>query len=70
MAGPISSTNAVTLSFKGGGTIELDGTNSFTSGSTIAQAGTSLIIGNNSALGTGTFTVGATSTISAGGGAR
>jgi len=70
VSGPVSSTNAVTLSFKGSGTIELDGTNTFTNASRIADAGTTLLIGNNSALGTSTFTVAATSTIAAAGGAR
>ena len=68
--GVVSSTNAVTLSLKGAGTIQLNGTNTFTSGSTIAQANTTVVLGNDSALGTGTFTNSASSTIQAGGGAR
>ncbi len=48
--GVVSSTNAVTLSLKGGGTIQLNGANTFTSGSNINDAGTTLVIGNDSAL--------------------
>ncbi len=68
--GAISSTNAVTLSFKGAGTIQLNGSNTFTGGSTIGQAGTTIIVGNDAAFGSGTFSVGNSGTIQAGGGAR
>jgi fibronectin-binding autotransporter adhesin len=68
--GVVSSTNAVTLSLKGTGTIELNGANTFTSGSNINDAGTTLVIGNDNALGTGTFSMGSSGTLQAGGGAR
>jgi fibronectin-binding autotransporter adhesin len=48
----------------------LNGNNTFSGGASVDTAGTDLVIGNNNALGTGTFTVGATATVEAGGGAR
>lgn len=68
--GVISSTNAVTLSMKGTGTIQLNGANTFTSGSNINDAGTVLVVGNDSALGTGTFTMSSSGFLQAGGGTR
>ncbi|MEY2538907.1 MAG: hypothetical protein QOG67_2647 [Verrucomicrobiota bacterium] len=58
------------LSLRGGaGVIQLNGVNSFAAAS-IDTAGETLVIGNNSALGAGTFTINSTSTIQAGGGSR
>jgi autotransporter-associated beta strand protein len=68
--GIVSSTNAVILSFKGAGTIEMNGANTFSGGSTIGQANTTITVGNDSGLGTGTFNAAASGTIQAGGGAR
>jgi fibronectin-binding autotransporter adhesin len=58
------------LSLRGGaGVIQLNGSNSF-SALSIDTAGENVVFGNNNALGSGTFTNAATSTIQAGGGAR
>jgi hypothetical protein len=59
---------SVNLSLKNG-TIQLNGNNS-QSTTSIDAASTTLVIGNNGALGTGTFTINNTSTLQAGGGAR
>ncbi|MGI9087124.1 MAG: beta strand repeat-containing protein [Chthoniobacterales bacterium] len=67
--GAISNVAPVNLSLRGGGTIQLNGSNSFATGS-IDGAGEVVVIGNDNALGAGTFTVGATGTLQAGGGAR
>ncbi len=74
VSGTVSGSNL--LSLKGAtsglaGTIELDGANtSLTGGVTVADANT-VILGNDNALGTGTFTNSSgSSTIEAGGGAR
>ena len=67
--GTIFGTNP--LSLKGGGTIELNASNSGLSGGvSIDQSGTTVVLGNNVALGTATFSVNNTSTIQANGGAR
>jgi len=58
------------LSLRGGtGVIELNGVNTFTALS-INTAGQTVVFGNDSAMGAGTFTNSNTSTIQAGGGAR
>jgi autotransporter-associated beta strand protein len=57
------------LSLKNG-TIQLNGNNSFSGGASIDAASTTLIVGNDNALGSGTFTVNSTATVQAGGGAR
>lgn len=67
--GAIGETGTVALSLKNG-TIQLNSANTFSGGSSIDAAGTILVVGNDSALGTGTFTNAATSTLQAGGGAR
>ena len=54
-ASAIDSTNSGGLSKSGAGTLVLSGANTFTGGVTL-QAGT-LSLGNNAALGTGTFTI-------------
>ncbi|MDQ2868119.1 MAG: PEP-CTERM sorting domain-containing protein [Verrucomicrobiota bacterium] len=46
-----------------GGIIQLGGTNGYTTGTSIDSAGLTLVLGSDSALGTGTFTVNQTSTI-------
>lgn len=69
--GAISNTNAITLDLKGAGTIQLNGSNTSLSAAVrLNQAGTTVVIGNDNALGTGTFTVNSTGTLQAGGGAR
>lgn len=60
--GNISSAAGVNLSLRGGGTIYLGGNNSFATAS-IDTANETVILGTDTALGTGTFTVGATGTI-------
>ena len=71
MNGAISNTNAITLDLKGAGTIQLNGANTSLSAAVrLNQAGTTVVIGNDNALGTGTFTVNSTGTLQAGGGAR
>jgi autotransporter-associated beta strand protein len=69
--GTISSAANVDLSLKGssGGTIQLNGANSFSTGS-IDSAGQTVVVGNDSGLGAGTFSVNSTATLQAGGGAR
>ncbi len=62
--GAISNTNAITsLDFKGTGLIELNGLNTFTNPSDINDAGTTVQIGNNSALGAGTFAFNSSGTL-------
>jgi len=69
--GVVSSTNAINLSLRGAGTIELNAANLHTGGtSTDVAANQTLVIGNNSALGTGTFAVNIATNVQAGGGAR
>jgi hypothetical protein len=69
--GPISNTNAITLDLKGTGTIQLNGSNTSLSAAVrINDAGTTLVVGNDNALGTGTFTMNSSGTLQAGGGAR
>jgi autotransporter-associated beta strand protein len=69
--GDISSSGNVALSLRGGGDIVLNGTNTYTGGtSTDVAAAQGLIVGNDSALGTGTFSVNTNTTIQAGGGAH
>jgi fibronectin-binding autotransporter adhesin len=67
--GAISQTGTVALSLKNG-TIQLNGANSYSGGTTIDAAGTTVVVGNNSGLGTGNYTVNNASSIQAGGGAR
>jgi autotransporter-associated beta strand protein len=63
----IISGSGLTLSMRGGGTIELNGANTFSGGSnTNTAAGQTVVLGNDSALGTGTFSVNVSSTIQAG----
>jgi autotransporter-associated beta strand protein len=67
----LTNTNAITLDLKGTGIIQLNGSNtSLTAAVRINDAGTTLVIGNDSALGTGTFTMASSGTLQAGGGAR
>ncbi|HXL79339.1 MAG TPA: C25 family cysteine peptidase [Pyrinomonadaceae bacterium] len=68
--GVVSSTNSITLSLSGPGTIQLNGANIFAGGSTLNTANTTLILGNDSALSTGTLTTANSGTIQAGGGTR
>ena len=65
----ITSAAGVNLSLRGGGTIQLNGENSFATAS-VNTANQTVVVGSNTALGAGTFTVGATATLQAGGGAR
>ncbi|MFL6516361.1 MAG: PEP-CTERM sorting domain-containing protein [Chthoniobacterales bacterium] len=67
--GAISSAAGVNLSLRGGGTVQLNGSNSFATAS-IDTSGETVVVGNNNALGAGTFTVGSTATLQAGGGPR
>lgn len=60
----ISSSAGINLSLRGGGEIDLNGSNSFATGS-IDTASEVVVLGNDNALGSGTFTVGASSTIMA-----
>ncbi len=62
--GAISSAAGINLSLRGGGEIDLNSSNSFSTAS-IDTANEVVVLGNDSALGSGTFTVGASSTISA-----
>jgi autotransporter-associated beta strand protein len=67
--GVVSSTNAnVGLSFAGGGTIQLDGANTYSGANSIDAVGETLVLGNDSALGTGSLTVNSAATLQAGGG--
>lgn len=66
----VISGSGIPLSLKGAGTIQLNGNNLFSGGASIDQASTVLVVGNNGALGTGTFSINSTSTIQAGGAAR
>lgn len=65
----VISGSGITLSLPGLGTVQLNGTNTFSGGTTLSSAG-SLQIGNDSGLGTGTFIGSSTGTVSASGGAR
>ena len=51
--GVISSTNTVALSLRGSGTIQLNGANTYSGGASIDTANATLVLGNNSALGSG-----------------
>lgn len=64
--GAISSVAGTNLSLRGGGTIQLNGNNSFSTGS-IDTAGEIVILGNDNALGAGTFSVNSTATLQASG---
>lgn len=68
--GAISSAAGVDLSLKGAGTIQLNGNNSGLAASSIDQASEVVVLGNDNALGAGTFSVNNTSTIQAGTSAR
>jgi fibronectin-binding autotransporter adhesin len=69
--GNISSSGAVALSLRGGGTIQLNGTNTYTGGtSSDGATAQDLVLGNDSALGTGTFSININTTVQAGGGSR
>jgi len=61
--------SGISLSLKSG-TIQLNGNNSFSGGASIDAASTTLVLGNDNALGTGTFTINNTATLQAGGAAR
>ena len=65
IGGAVAFTNGVTKT--GAGTLTLSGSNSGAGGLTLAEG--SLVIANNSALGTGLFTIGANTTINTGAGA-
>ena len=67
--GNISSSAGINLSLRGGGEIDLNGNNSFATGS-IDTASEVVVVGSNTALGAGTFTVGASGTLQTGGGDR
>jgi autotransporter-associated beta strand protein len=67
--GAIGQTGTVALSLKNG-TIQLNGTNTYSGGTSIDAAGTTLVLGNDSALGTGALTINNSSTLQAGGGSR
>lgn len=67
--GAISSALGINLSLRGGGTIQLNGANSFTTAS-IDTANETVILGNDSALGVGSFVINNTSTLQASGGPR
>ncbi len=60
--GNISSAAGINLSLRGGGTIYLGGNNSFAT-SSIDTSGETVILGTDTALGSGTFTVGNTATL-------
>lgn len=69
--GDISSSGTVALSLKGDGTIELNGTSTFTGGaSTDGPSSVAIVLGNDHALGTGTFSLNSNANVQAGGGAR
>jgi fibronectin-binding autotransporter adhesin len=73
--GVVSSTNAnVSLSLSAvsgtGGTVQLNGANTYTGGTSIDTVGETLVLGNDSALSSGTLTVNFDATLQAGGGAR
>lgn len=71
VTGAISSTNTVGLSLRGGGTVQLNGANTYTGNTSIDTNNQTLILGNNNALSTGTFTNNALgATLQAGNGAR
>jgi len=57
------------LSLKNG-TFDLNNNNTFSGGASIDAASTTVVLGNDGALGTGTFTINNTSTLQAGGGTR
>jgi fibronectin-binding autotransporter adhesin len=67
--GAIGQTGTVALSLKNG-TIELNGNNSYSGGTSVDAAGTTVVVGNDNGLGSGTFSNNSTSTFQAGGGAR
>jgi fibronectin-binding autotransporter adhesin len=63
--GPISDAGAgKALSLKNG-TFQINGLNTFSGGTSIDAASTTVVLGNDSALGTGTFTINNTSTLQA-----
>ena len=66
---PIFQTGTVALSLKNG-TIQLNNANVYSGGTSIDAAGTTVVLGNDSGLGTGTFTVNNTSNIQSGGAPR
>ena len=72
--GAISASSTASLSLRnastGGGVIELNGANGHTTGTSIDSASLMVNVGNDSAFGTGTLAVNATSTLAATGGAR
>ncbi len=67
--GVISQTGTIALSLKNG-TFQLNNANTYSGGTSLDAAGTTVVVGNDSALGTGSFAFGASSTIQAGGAAR
>jgi autotransporter-associated beta strand protein len=67
--GVISETSTVLLSLKNG-TFQLNNANTYSGGTAIDAAGTIVQVGNDSGLGTGSLTFGASATIQAGGGPR
>lgn len=71
VTGAISSTNTVGLSLRGGGTVQLNGANTYTGNTSIDTNNQTLILGNDNALSTGTFTNNALgAALQAGNGAR
>ncbi len=68
--GVVSSTNSVTLSLAGGGTIQLNGANTYSGGTSIDANNEIAVLGNDSALGSGALSINNTSTLMAGGGTR
>jgi autotransporter-associated beta strand protein len=65
--GVISSTNTIALGLRGSGTIQLNGANTFSSGASIDTANATVVLGHNSALGSGTLSINANSTMMAAG---
>ena len=65
ISGPISSTNSITLAKTGTGTLELLNANSYTGNTSVA--GGVLVLGNNSALSSGSLNITATTTIQSNG---
>jgi fibronectin-binding autotransporter adhesin len=67
--GAIGQTGTVALSLKNG-TIQLNGNNTYSGGTSVDAAGTVVVVGNDNGLGSGTFTTNNSSSLQAGGGAR
>jgi autotransporter-associated beta strand protein len=68
--GVISETGGPKLLSLKNGTFQLNNANTYTGGTSIDAAGTVVVVGNDSALGTGSFTFASSGTVEAGGGSR